>query len=628
MKRSLFTRFRSFIEHPTTAVRAASLLLLAAPPAFAWNYRGAHWPDGDVVVVIHTSDENAPTIGSNLLDRTTTWAQVVRASIDDWNEHMDRITLVEGESSEAHLRGNGINEIFFAPTIYGEEFGENVLGVTLSSRGMVSFSIWDESDIVFNTNEIVWNSYRGNLRAFSIDFRRVVTHEMGHLLGLNHPDEADPVQEVEALMNSTISDLDALAEDDIAGIEALYSDDSALVEITKALEDLTVNVGDIVTLSFELNGAAPPADSESLNTYYWFYPAPITNELTIDEINALNLFTFSDPDLFIGAAQPYDAGTYTVWVDSLLGTLASEATLTVNPVTTSPDTKMANLSTRAYAGSGSQTLQVGFVIEGTGTKRVLVRAVGPTLGEAPFNLGSTHSNPRLTLIRSGGGTIATNDDWGTNDTASAAEIASVTQSVGGFALPDGSLDAALLVDLEPGVYTALVEGDAGSDGLVIVEAYDADSGTGTSKLVNLSTRGYVGSGNNIMIAGLVVDGPGPRTYLVRAIGDTLVDFGINDTVADTYLTIYRGSEVIRVKDDWDDPVAHQPMLIEAMNKVGAFNIPHDTSEGGKNYRQESITLLTLYPGAYTLQVSDLAYTYDEEAAGGVAIIEIYDYPDD
>ncbi len=592
-------------------------VLAFATPLFAWVYRGASWPSGEVPLVLHADSAGAPTITSALLDGSTSWNAILRESMAEWNEHMDRTQLVEAESNEPHARANGLNEIFFSDSVYGEDWGEFAIGVTLSFRNSARPFEYFEGDIIFKSTGVVWNSYRGNDRVFSNDLRRVATHELGHLIGLDHPDEDVPAQTVDAIMNSTVSDTDLLTADDIEGAATIYAIGSAVPVFTLPLQDQTVDVGDITTFRFEVDGEPPPAEGGDINlSYYWFYP-----ELLADNF----LFTMQDPELFIGAAQPYDAGTYSVLVATTFASLVSEAELTVNPVTTSPDTTMANISTRAYAGTGAQTLQVGFVVSGTGTKRVLIRAVGPTLGTAPYNLPGVHADPSLTLIRRDGpgGTIATNDDWGTGNTATPAEIRDASSQAGAFAIPDGSKDAVLLLDLEPGVYSALVEGTAADEGLVIVEAYDVDEGASTSELANLSTRGFVGTGFNIMIAGLVVDGPGPRTYLIRAIGDTLQDYGVEGYLDDTLLKVFNSSgEIIRIKDDWDDPIAHQPMLVDAMAKVGAFPIPHDTSEGGINYRQESITLLTLDPGSYSLHVTG----FDD--LQGVALIEIYDYPDD
>src|SRR5690606_36387346 len=119
-----------------------------------------------------------------------------------------------------------------------------------------------------------------------------------------------------------------LQADDKEGITALYGGDFVTHTITRGLVSRTVNVGDLVTFDFELDGAAPPhEDSESTLTYYWFYP-----ELDLENW----LFTFQEPKLFLGAAQPYDSGTYTVMVATPFDALFSEVTLTVIPVEIAP----------------------------------------------------------------------------------------------------------------------------------------------------------------------------------------------------------------------------------------------------------------------------------------------------
>src|SRR5690606_15200368 len=103
----------------------------------------------------------------------------------------------------------------------------------------------------------------------------------------------------------------------------------------------------------------------------------------------------------------------------------------------------------------------------------------------------------------------------------------------------------------------------------IVEVYDAGNIAGPSRLINLSTRGHVGLGSNIMIAGLVVEGPGPRTYLLRAVGDTLGTFGISGYLDDPFMRLYRDNDLARTLDDWDQPGAHQDMLRTTMADLGA-----------------------------------------------------------
>ncbi|MCF3652119.1 matrixin family metalloprotease [Synoicihabitans lomoniglobus] len=579
--------------------------LVSAASTQAWTALGPTWPSGTVVFHLNLDDDGAPLINTVLSDNSANWNSVIEASLVNWNAVLNRIELVSAARVEAPAYNNGVTEFYWGNEVFGEEIDENVLGVTLYIRDPLNSAAMKETDIVFHADAATWNSYRGSHRNGSADFKRVALHEIGHALGLGHPDQANPVQTVEAVMNSTASNTDRLRADDIAGGEALYGQALVRPAFSRAPLSVTANVGDLVKFDFEVDGKLVSADTADPSLgHSWYFP-----RLDVESW----LFTFHDPELFIGAAQTYDAGTYTVFIGNADGQVEAAAELVVNPVETSAATKMANLSTRAFAGSGSRTLTVGFVIEGTAPKRVLVRAVGPTLGEDPFNLPGTQADPRLTLIQSEVGDVATNDNWETNTTATAAEIAAITQSAGGFALPSGSLDAAILVELDPGVYTAQVEGAAGDEGLVIVEAYDVDATDSDSRLVNLSTRGYVSTGNNIIIAGLVVEGPAPRTYLLRAVGDTLLDFNILDYMDDTVMTLYQGQTIIRYVDDWDDPSEHQPMLESAMQQLGAFPLTD---------RQESALKITLAPGAYTLQVSGFG------DAEGVALIEIYEFPED
>lgn len=136
--------------------------------------------------------------------------------------------------------------------------------------------------------------------------------------------------------------------------------------------------------------------------------------------------------------------------------------------------KFSNVSSRCFVGTGDQAAIPGFVIEGTAAKTVLIRAVGPTLGlPAPngFGLGGVLADPVLSLKR-GGSTVRTNDDW--SDADNAVEIAAAAARVGAFPTPVDSADAAILITLEPGVYTAIAEGKGGTTGIALVEVYGVD----------------------------------------------------------------------------------------------------------------------------------------------------------
>jgi hypothetical protein len=131
------------------------------------------------------------------------------------------------------------------------------------------------------------------------------------------------------------------------------------------------------------------------------------------------------------------------------------------------DQKLTNISTRAVAGAGDATLIAGLVVGGSVPKRVLIRAAGPAL--AQFGLAGVLARPQLTLI-AGGVTIAQNSGWSASSDATA--IAEAAGRVGAFAFPAGSQDAALIVNLAPGAYTAQASGLGSATGIVLIEVYE------------------------------------------------------------------------------------------------------------------------------------------------------------
>lgn len=165
---------------------------------------------------------------------------------------------------------------------------------------------------------------------------------------------------------------------------------------------------------------------------------------------------------------------------------------------------LANISTRALVGTGENVMIGGFIITGTQSKRIVIRAIGPSLP-----LPDKMLDPVLELHNSTGGVVGFNDNWGQN--ANSQEIAA-----SGFA-PTNPSEPALLVTLAPGAYTAIVRGANQTIGTAVVEAYDLDPAA-NSKLANLSTRAFVQTGDNILIGGLIVAGQSSADVIVRAIG--------------------------------------------------------------------------------------------------------------
>ncbi len=182
---------------------------------------------------------------------------------------------------------------------------------------------------------------------------------------------------------------------------------------------------------------------------------------------------------------------------------------------------LVNLSTRAYHAGGDETIIAGFVIGGTGPKRLLVRAVGPTLGA--FGLGGTLPNPRLTLVNQAGATVAENDDWGASPDAAA--LAALFPVAGAFALGAGSRDAAVVATLPPGAYSAVVRSTDRAAGVALLELYDLEPGA-PARLVNLSTRTFSGPGEQTAIVGFGLAGNAARPVLVRAAGPALAAFAL------------------------------------------------------------------------------------------------------
>jgi hypothetical protein len=552
-----------------------------------------------------------PTIpGGTLIDGVTSWNAAVSPTFAMWNAHMARTQFTFSiEDGTAGTRRNGRNEVFFSETVYGEPFGATTLAVAASTRGGTFGLRIVECDVVFNT-AVAWNSYRGALRA-ATDIQRVALHEFGHVLGLDHPNQATPPQSVSAVMNSRVSAVHLLQEDDIAGAVHIYGGSTVRPTITNRLPDLTlVEAGASGGFSLLVDGGPPPPQTDLLQ-YAWYLEPPGSSTVEI-------LFTINEGNALLGAPQLDDAGRYWVSLETPLGeSVSNAATVTVAPVVRSATTRLANLSTRGLVGAGDRAMIVGFVLTGSETRRVLVRAAAPTLATPEYGLAGTIADPVLELRRRSDGIegevlVASNDDWHT--ATDAAAIASATELVGAFPLAPGLGDAAVLVDLAPGSYTAVVTSKGDAEGLAVVEAYDVDGNDGRdSRLSNLSTRGAVGADDGILIAGFVVSGPTPRRYLFRAAGDTLGDFGIAGFLDDPTLALYDGAgTILRKADDWDSPRFLQPKLTAAFLEVGAFEFVD---------RQETAVLLTLAPGAYTLHLAGF------EGSTGIAIAEIYEMPE-
>lgn len=281
-----------------------------------------------------------------------------------------------------------------------------------------------------------------------------------------------------------------------------------------------------------------------------------------------------------------------------------------------PLSRLSNLSARVRvsADDRSGSSIVGFVVSGGAARQVLVRAVGPSL--SAHGVMQPLGRPTLRLRSEGGQEIGTNAGWDDD-----ALISGTGQRLGAFPLSGGSQDAAMLVTLPPGGYSAQVTGSM--DGIALLEIYDAaasDAGT-AGRLLNLSARGRVGAGEEVLVAGFVIQGLAEKRVLIRACGPALSAFGVADALQDPRLNVYR-SEVglVAQNDDWTAPqalVGHavpgsREEVAAAIRAAGAFAF----SEASR----DAAVVMTLSPGAYSAVASGGG------GQTGNALVEVYELP--
>ena len=200
-----------------------------------------------------------------------------------------------------------------------------------------------------------------------------------------------------------------------------------------------------------------------------------------------------------------------------------------------------NLSTRGVVSSGDNVLIGGFIVTGTEPKTIALRALGPSLADSGF---PRLRDPVLRVYNSSHTLIATNDNW-----QSDPHNADIQKN--GLA-PANLLESATWQTLAPGAYTVIVTGKDPTPGTGLVELYDL-SPLSNSKLVNMSTRGSVGTDDDVLISGFIVGDVGSATVIVRALGPSLASSGVNGVLSDPTLTIYDSTgSVIATNDNWQD----------------------------------------------------------------------------
>ncbi len=254
---------------------------------------------------------------------------------------------------------------------------------------------------------------------------------------------------------------------------------------------------------------------------------------------------------------------------------------------------LLNISTRLRVQTDENVLIGGFIITGNTNKRVILRAVGPSLTSDGAPVAGRLADPTIELFDGDNRSIIFNDDWKDSPDRGEIENSGVR--------PSDDREPAVARTLAPGRYTAVVRGQNNSAGIAVVETYDRDNGIG-SKLANISTRGFVGTGDNVMIGGFITGGQnGATTVLVRAIGPSLrstIAAAINDPVLELK---DQNGQTVRANDNWK---SDQRQEIEDTNAP-----PSDDAE--------SALVSTLNPGNYTAIVSG------KNGSSGVGLVEVF-----
>lgn len=457
--------------------------LALASDAFAFATSTTRWTPNRTVTMHLSLGDPTP-----LSDGFASFDQSAADALNIWNTYLVHLRFASVIASPLPPADSDYdNSVLFSSSIFGEAFGSNTLAVTLiSSRSNVRV----ETDVLVN-DAYTWDSYRGPTRPDVYDFHRVILHEFGHVLGLEHPDEDR--QTVTALMNSRSSNIDAVQTDDIAGARSLHDTGPAYLSGNPAptLINLStralVGVGNNVLIGgFIIQGSQPAtvilrAIGHSLAARG--INAPLRDPVmelrgpsgvlvteNDDWVNGSDAATIAsyrlDPSNSLESAllRTLAPGSYTVVIrayDGGDGNLIGTGLVELYDLHTSSG-RPGNIATRGQIASANDPMIGGFIIGPGSPKEIVVRGLGPSLARS--GIANALANPTLQLVDASGNTLRTNDNWQT-DPASAR-----VQAVG--LAPTEPVESALDTTLSPGSYTAVLRGLNGGTGVGLVEVYD------------------------------------------------------------------------------------------------------------------------------------------------------------
>jgi hypothetical protein len=266
---------------------------------------------------------------------------------------------------------------------------------------------------------------------------------------------------------------------------------------------------------------------------------------------------------------------------------------------------VGNVSTRLPVGTGDNVLIEGFIVQGPAgsSKKVMVRAIGPSL--TPFGITDALADPTLEIHDSNNVIVATNDNWKTTQVGGIITGDQFAEINASQLAPSNDLESAIIANLAPGSYTAVVRGSGNAIGTGVVDAYDLSAGS-SAKLANIATRGLIQPGDKLMIAGFIIQ-TGPVRAVVRAIGPSLAAFGITNALPDTTLQLRDQNGAIVVENDnWK--IRSDGSSQQAELEATALQPTNDL---------EAAVVTTLQPGQYTVQVRG------KPESTGTGVVQVY-----
>ena len=322
---------------------------------------------------------------------------------------------------------------------------------------------------------------------------------------------------------------------------------------------------------------------------------------------------------FIGYPNQSKLGDYiTIISDNASANVAYAATFNgeediyyvrIRPSSVLAETSLGNISTRSFVQTGEHVMIGGFIVEGPGPKRVIIRAIGPELTQ--YGITNALDNPRVELHNGSGASIATNDNWQTTILGGIISSNQVSDIQNSGHAPTAASESAIIANLPPGNYTAIVRGVINTVGVALVEVYDL-SPRASSSLVNISARSFVQTGQNVVIGGFIVQGTGIKRVIIRAIGSELTQYGITNALNNPRLELHNGSgALIATNDNWQTTI---------LGGIITSNQVSDIQNSGHapTAASESAIIADLPPGNYTAIVRGI------NNATGVALVEVYD----